>query len=133
MSTKDLNSIKFKISNAAPYFFLLYYIEIIYMMFLILLFFGKSAALITGITVSIVYACHIISLNFRRNRSRRVHLYMMDIHLAYSISFLINVLIIYDNLSIPDIILIITRSLLIIFEAAFIPVMTDENVIKTYI
>ncbi|MDY6933036.1 MAG: hypothetical protein SVZ03_02280 [Spirochaetota bacterium] len=64
--------------------------------------------------------------------SRKVQLFLMDIHLAYSIPFFINILIEGYHGSIIDYGLVIARAIIASFEIIYIFILTDKNVISEF-
>ena len=122
-----LDSIKKRAFKIVSYFNLLYFIEIINLMFLLLIMFGKVISIITGLILALLLSLHIILLYFKNERNRKIQLYLMDVHLAYSIPFLI-VFIIYSNDSrLIDYLFLLLRLVLCCFEVLFIYVLSDYS------
>lgn len=129
-----INQVKIKkaLPLVLPYFTILYYVEIIYLIFILLILFGKTFSIIAGAILSLLLAYHIISLNYMKNMNRKAQLVIMDIHFAYSISFIANLLMIDIPVSGHDIPLIGIRLLLIIVELPMIFYLTDREIAENY-
>ncbi len=125
-----------KITRAAalvtPYIALLYYIEVVYLVFILLILFGKTVSVIAGMIMSILLAYHIISLNYFKDRNRKIQLFLMDIHFAYSLAFIINLVMHDISIHTYDIPLLTVRSVLIAFEIPLIYYLSDIKISSQY-
>lgn len=124
--------IKGEAPGILPYFTLLYYIEIIYLIFVMLILYGKVFSVIAGTLLSLLLAWHIISLNYLKNRNRIFQLFIMDIHAAYSFSFLVNILLIDVPMNPQEMPLIAARVIMILGEIPMIFSMTAAGVASRY-
>lgn len=122
-----LNNIKKRAFKIVSYFNLLYFIEIINLMFLLLIMFGKVISIITGLILALLLSLHIILLYFKKERNRKVQLYLMDIHLAYSIPFLVIFLLYSNDSRLIDYLFFLLRFVLCCFEILFIYVLSDYS------
>ena len=93
MITSILNIIKKRVFVYASYFDVLFFFEIINLMFLLLMAYGKIISIAGGSILSVLLSLQIINLYFKKEINRKIQLYLMDIHLAYSVPFIINFLI----------------------------------------
>ena len=94
-------------------------------MFLLLASYGKAAAIITGIILSILLSVHIVFLYFKNELNRKIQLFLMDIHAGYSIPFLILVIFFYNINGLYDLIFTILRFVMACAEILFIIVLSD--------
>lgn len=125
MLSSLLKSIKKRAFKIVSYFNLLYFIEIINLMFLLLIMFGKVISIIAGLILALLLSLHIILLYFKKERNRKIQLYLMDVHLAYSIPFLIIFLLYSNDSRLIDYLFFLLRLVLCCFEVLFIYVLSD--------
>jgi hypothetical protein len=93
MTTSIPNIIKKRVFVYASYFDILFFFEIINLMFLLLMAYGKIISIAGGSILSVLLSLQIINLYFKKEINRKIQLYLMDIHLAYSVPFIINFII----------------------------------------
>ncbi len=115
-----------------PYIATLYYFEIIYFMFMANFIFGKIAATLSGFALGIFLSCHIVALFNMKNLNRKVQLFLMDVHFAYSAGFILSRIFSDMNLSGIDIAVTAFRVGIAILELPMIIILTDEFIIKRY-
>jgi hypothetical protein len=89
MNIRMKNIIK-RADSAVPYIATLYYIEILYLMFFFNFLYGKYVSVVTGIFLSFMLTLHVIKLFHRKNLNRKIQLFIMDFHVAYSLAYLVN-------------------------------------------
>lgn len=132
-SSNLMNStVRDKINIFISYFNVLYFFEIINIMISIYFIYNKFFSITLGIVLSLLLSFQIIMIYFRKNTNRKIQLFIMDIHLAYSIPAFIR-MIIYDwHGQFVDVMFIIIRLLIVIFEPIFIYVLTDENIADSF-
>ena len=87
---KKISSLEENVPLLVPYFATLYFVEILYFMFILLLVYGKAVSAVSGVIFSLFLTWHIIGLYLHKNIFRKVHLFVMDIHIAFSAGYLIN-------------------------------------------
>ena len=115
-----------------PYVATLYYIEIIYMMFVLNFMFGKAVAVISGILLAVLLSVQVVALFNRIDSGRKVQLFLMDLHFAYSVAFIISRIITDFNLSGGDIAVTVYRCITAFIELPLIIILTDEFIIRRY-
>ena len=115
----------------ASYFNILYFFEIINLMFVLLVTFGTYFSIGIGIILTIALSLHIIRFYFNKRFSRLIQLCIMDLHLAYSIPFFINIIMLNLDLKPLDYGFIIIRIIICIIESIFIYRLTEYKIIKT--
>lgn len=125
-----LKSINKQIYQYTAYFNILYFIEIIYLMFLLLVIYGKLVSVITGAVLSVLLCFQIVNIYYGNWKNRKIQLYLMDFHLAWSVPYFFNqaALGVYDVWL--DYIFVSTRIIIVIFEAFLIYFLTDDNLIE---
>ncbi|MFC1669348.1 hypothetical protein ACFL20_03090 [Spirochaetota bacterium] len=127
-----ISILKKRINAVTAYFTVLYFFEIIFFMIVFLVTQGKLIAVIFGILTAIILTAHIISVYFFKNRNRKIQIVLMEIHFAYSISFIISYFIHGIGGYIIDNIFLIVRLILILGEIPLIYLLTDKEVINLY-
>ena len=120
------------INQVTAYLTTLYFVEIIYIMFVLFIFVNKYIAIITGLILAVLLTMHILLLYYKNNLSRKIHLFLIDIHAAYTISYLINLFFQNINLQIATVILIIVRFFILLIELPLIYFLTNEKIIKSF-
>ena len=73
-----------------PYLATFYYAEIIYLMIFLNFIYGKTLAVSVSIFLTALLTFHIFSLFKRKNISRKIQLYLMDFHFAFSVAYFFN-------------------------------------------
>ncbi|MCU0846729.1 MAG: hypothetical protein MUD12_02440 [Spirochaetes bacterium] len=127
-----LDTIKKRINLVTAYFSTLYFCEIIFMMFGLLLVYGKTISVIAGFTLSTLLAVQIVMVFYRKNRNRKIQLFVMDFHIAYSFSFLANTLLYGFDSNPATAAMIIVRLLILLIEVPLAYFLTDEDVITAF-
>jgi hypothetical protein len=110
------------------YLNVLFFFEIINLMFFLTLVFGKYISIAAGIALTILLSVQIIGLYFKNKICMVVQLFLMDIHLAYSIPFLVFFVIYFQEIKSIDIIFVSIRSVIAIFEILFIAVIGNYKI-----
>lgn len=118
---------KIKTNMFVSYFNLLYFFEIIYIMFTLLIY-SKLVSVIIGIMLTILLSIHIVRIYFLKGISRKVQLYIMDIHVAYSIPYFVNAVINQSIVTLFDYGFILMRLIITCMECIFIYLLTAENI-----
>jgi len=72
-----------------PYLSSLFYLEIMYLSFILFLLFGRSAAIVFVLVLTVIYSLQIINLSKRNNTARKIQVLIFDVHLALGIVFFI--------------------------------------------
>jgi len=85
-----LKKISLNKSKIIQYLLPLYYIEIIYLISLVNFLFGKTAAIITGGIVTILFTIHIVKIIAGSKLNIAIQLFLMDLYIPYSMVFVIN-------------------------------------------
>ena len=71
-----------------PYVLTLYYLEIIFLMFGLLFLYGRTAAVAAGAVLSLLWTYHIIRFHFGDERHRKIQLWVVDLHAAFTAGYL---------------------------------------------
>ncbi len=71
-----------------PYILTLYYVEIIFIMFGLLFIYGRAVSIATGSLLSIFWAYHIIRFHFGNELHRKIQIYVIDLHAAFTAGYL---------------------------------------------
>ena len=83
-----INTVTLPVNRVAAYTATLYYLEILFIMLGLLPLYGKTAAVITGLVLTALLTVHIIFLFLNRTGSRIVHMFIIDLHAALTLTFL---------------------------------------------
>ncbi len=118
--------------KAIPYIATLYYIEIIYFMFVTSFLAGKVIAVLAGFLFAALLTYHVVALFNRRNLNRIIQLFLMDLHFAYSVAFIVSRFINDYKLSGGDITVSVYRVIVAVLELPMIIALTDELIISKY-
>jgi hypothetical protein len=117
--------IKKRIFVYVSYFNVLFFFEIINLMFLLLIVYGKFISISAGSILSILLSLQIINLYFKKEINRMIQLYVMDIHVAYCIPFVINFLINKNYFLMSDYFFMYLRLAMCCFDIIFIFALSD--------
>lgn len=109
----------------ASYFDILFFLEIINFMLLLFAVYGKFISITAGVILSLLLSVHIILFFFRNELNRKIQLFIMDVHLGYSIPFLIFFLIYFNKNGIVNYIILVMRAVMVCFEIFFIIILSD--------
>lgn len=101
-------------------------------MLMLNLIYDKLFSVINGLLLALLLSIHIIMLNLRKNISRKIQLFIMDIHAAFSIPFFLGIIINSHSRSYIDSVFILLRFIIFCFEIILIYILTDEEVIKLF-
>ncbi len=80
--------IRNRIHQVSAYIATLYYLEIVFLMFGLLFLYGRAAAIIVGLLLTLLLTYHIIQLFFKNSLHRKLQLYLIDIHAAFAMGYL---------------------------------------------
>ena len=114
------------------YFSTVFFLEILYFMIMILLVYGRTVAVIFGLLTAFILTLHVTGLFFQKNRNRKIQLLLMDLHIAFTVGFLINRFFGDFSLSVPDQFMIVFRGLTLLVEIPLIVIFTNDSVVKKY-
>ena len=118
--------------SAVPYVFCLYFLEIIFFMPAVIYYYGKTIGFTTVVILSALLSLHLIYLYLRKNSSRIIHLFIMDIHAAFSIGYIVNYLSVGQAAGAIDAAAFSVRILLLGAELFMILCLTSENARRLY-
>ncbi len=121
---------KNKIFTVISYFNILYFLEIINIIMVLLITYGKPLSIGIGFVLSVLLSLHIIRFYFNRGCSRKIQLFLMDIHFAYSFPFFIYILIDSINITMLDGFFMTIRFIILCAETIFIYLLTGEKLIE---
>lgn len=116
----------------AAYISTLFYLEIIYIMVMLVFALGLVPAIITGLSLTALYTAHLIRLYFRRNLHRLLQLGIMELHGAFSIGFLYNIISQGHDNNPALLFMALLRAVLVAVEIPLIVLLTSEKVIADY-
>lgn len=115
-----------------PYIATLYYLEIMYLMFIVNFIAGKIIAVGTGFALAILLSFHVVALFNRKNLNRKIQLFLMDLHFAYSAAFIVSRVVTGFTLSGGDIAVTVFRGITALIEIPMIIFLTDDLIIRRY-
>jgi hypothetical protein len=115
-----------------PYLATFYYVEIIYFMFFVNFLYGKFFSVAIGLLLSGFLTFHVIRLFNKKNINRKLQLYFMDFHFAYSLAFFLNKVFSGCNLTVIDHAIIYLRLFIALAEIMLVFVLTDRTIKNEY-
>jgi len=124
--------IKEKVNSFVPYLATFYYLEIIYLMIFLNILYGKISAVTSGMILTFLLTFHIFRLFNKIDVNRKIQLYIMDFHFAYSLAYSFNRFFSENDLTIFDYTLIILRLLTAFIELAAVLILTDRIIKSEY-
>ncbi len=107
---------------------ILYFMEIIYFMIAIAFLYGRATAVAAGFLLSGLLSVQLIGLSMKKEPSRKVQLFLMEVHAAYSIPFLIGAFTGAVPVTGYDQVFIALRWVLVLIEIGGIYLLTDDRV-----
>jgi len=128
----DKIHIKEKVNSFIPYLATFYYVEIIYLMIFINLLYGKIFAITAGLLLSLLLTFHVIRLFYKKDINRKIQLYFMDIHFAYSLAYVFNRFFSSSDLTAIDSAVIAFRLFTAVIEISAVLILTDRIIRKEY-
>lgn len=78
--------------SALPYVSALFYVEIMLLVLFINFLYGRPAAVITGIILTVMLTVHVLMLFNDSGISRTIQLLLMDFHVAWAVTFIAGLL-----------------------------------------
>jgi hypothetical protein len=121
-----------KINIYASYFDVFYYFEIIYLLIPLNVLYGGFVSITFGIALSVLLSFHIIFLFFKKGINRWIQLFLMELHIAYSFPFFINLLRGGYADSWLETGVTVFRLFICCFELLFLYILTEEDVIAKF-
>ncbi len=126
-------NIQERIKSFVPYLATFYYVEIIYLMIFMNFLYGKIVAAGTGIFLSLFLTFHVLRLFNRKDINRKIQIYCMDIHFAYSLAYAFNRFFSAGSLSIVEYGMITFRLITAVLEIIFVIILTDVIIRSEYV
>jgi hypothetical protein len=111
----------------------LFFFEIINIMLIILFLYGRSVAVILGLTLSLIFTYHIIGISLKRDLNRKIHLFLIDFHIIWVVLFIMNVFISGFSSNLYDKLFYVIRIVLFIFDIILLYFLTDEVIKKEFL
>ncbi|PKL16085.1 MAG: hypothetical protein CVV49_18120 [Spirochaetae bacterium HGW-Spirochaetae-5] len=124
--------IKEKVNSFVPYFATFYYIEIIYLMIFLNFLYGKVYAVAAGLLLAFFLTFHIFRLFNKKDINRKIQLYFMDIHFAYSLAYFFNRMFSGNDFTTVDTVVTLFRLITAFFEIAAVIILTDRIIKSGY-
>ena len=119
-------------SLAAAYTATLYFFEILFIMFSLMLMFGKQISVIAGLILSVTLTAHIIMLYLKKNINRKIHLFLIDIHIATTVPFFLKLFFPGIEMNMPTVALLAYNIIMLLIEIPMLFLLTDEGAIREY-
>jgi len=110
-----------------PYIATFYYVEIIYLMIFLNFIYGKTFAVSICIFLTILLTFHIFSLFNKKRINRKIQLYLMDFHFAFSVAYFFNRIFTESDLTSIDSIVMLFRLVTALMEIIIIFALTDRD------
>jgi len=119
--------IRDKCIAALPYLASLYYLEIIYLLVILTMVLGKSVALALAFSLAILLSIHLVGLSERNELNRKIQLFLMDIHIAYTLALFGGTLWNHVPLNTVDAIISVIRLVMAAFEIPCVIILTGKS------
>lgn len=126
------DEIKEKVNSFVPYLATFYYVEIIYLMVFINFLYGKIFAVTAGLLLTFFLTFHVIRLFNKKDINRKIQLYFMDFHFAYSLAYAFNRFFSGNDLTSFDAAVITMRLIAAVAEIAAVFILTDIFIKSEY-
>lgn len=126
----DKANMREKIFTLTAYFNVLYFFEIINLMLILLITYGNFISVSSGVILTVLLSMHIIRIYFNKGNSRMIQLFIMDIHIAVSVPFFINLFINNINDTLMDYFFTLLRIMILFCEVLLIYFLTDEGYVE---
>jgi len=124
--------IKEKVNSFVPYLASFYYVEIIYLMIFINFLYGKFFAVTSGFILTFFLTVHVIRLFYKKDIHRKIQLYLMDIHFAWSLAYVFNRVFSRNDVTPVDSIVIAFRLVSACIEILAVLILTDRTIREEY-
>ena len=124
--------IKEIVNSFVPYLATFYYIEIIYLMIFLNFLYGKVYAVAAGLLLAFFLTFHIFGLFNKKDINRKIQLYFMDIHFAYSLAYFFNRMFSGNDFTTADTVVTLFRLITAFFEIAAVIILTDRIIRSEY-
>jgi hypothetical protein len=129
-----LKKIKVKeiLNSFIPYLATFYYIEIIYLMIFLNFLYGKVYAVTAGLLLTFFLTFHVFRLFNKKDINRKIQLYFMDIHFAYSLAYFFNRMFSGNDFTTVDTVVTVFRLITAFIEIAAVLILTDRIIKNQY-
>lgn len=124
--------IKVKVNSFVPYLATFYYIEIIYLMIFLNFLYGKIFAVSTGLLLTFLLTFHVIRLFNKKDINRKIQLYCMDVHFAYTLAYFFNRIFSENSIGTVDSVVMVFRLITACIEIAAVLILTDRIIKSEY-
>ncbi len=128
---KKIN-IKEIVNSFVPYLATFYYIEIIYLMIFMNFLYGKVYAVAAGLFLTFFLTFHVFRLFNKKDINRKIQLYFMDIHFAYSLAYFFNRMFSGNDFTTVDTVVTVFRLITAFIEIAAVLILTDRIIKNQY-
>jgi hypothetical protein len=128
---KKIN-IKEKVNSFVPYLATFYYVEIIYLMIFLNFLYGKIFAVTACLLLAFSLTIHIFRLFNKKDINRKIQLYLMDIHFAYSLAYFFNRMFAGIDISGVDAAVTAFRLITACLEITAMLILTDKIIRSEY-
>ena len=124
--------LKEKVNRFIPYLATYYYLEIIYLMIFLNILYGKFFAVTSGLLLTFFLTFHIFRLFNKKDINRKIQLYFMDFHIAYSLAFFFNRFFSGNDFTAFDLTVTVLRLITGFMELAAVLILTDRIIKNGY-
>ena len=122
-------TVKEKLCYFIPYTAALLYGEILYLMLVLTVLYGKTEAVIIGLSASSLLALHILRLYMRLPFSRTIHYIILTLHTSYAAAYVITQLLHANSITHSiEILVLIYRAAAVLVGIPAIVILTDRNI-----
>ncbi|MCL2154473.1 MAG: hypothetical protein FWH53_02285 [Leptospirales bacterium] len=116
-----------KSQSFLPYLATFYYVEIIYLMIFLNFIYGKTFAITICLFLTVLLTFHILSLFKKKSINRKIQLYLMDFHFAFSVAYFFNRIFTESDFTSMDSIITLFRLVTALIEIITILALSDND------
>ncbi|HNW26907.1 MAG TPA: hypothetical protein PKN50_00405 [Spirochaetota bacterium] len=127
-----IKGVRTRIHQISAYIATLYYLEIVFLMFGLLFLYGKAVSIIAGILLTLALTYHVIQLFLKNRLHRKLQLWLMDFHAAFSAGFLFFNAVQGVDMAPGALIVLITRTLHLACELPLIFYLSGDGGISAF-
>lgn len=129
----EKTDLKNRVNRFVPYLATFYYVEIIYLMIFLNFIYGKVIAVSAGLLLTFFLTFHVLRLFYKKDINRKIQLYFMDIHIAYSAAYFVNMIVLSGDYLQAGSFLAFFRIITACIETVSVIILTDTVIRREYI
>ncbi len=124
--------IRARIHQVSAYIATLYYLEIVFLMFGLLFLYGRAVSIVAGILLTLALTYHVIQLFLKNSLHRKLQLWLMDFHAAFSAGFFFYNAVQGVDTAPAALIVLITRALILACELPLLFYLSGDEGVSAF-